>query len=140
MDAIDTLHLLAELDGGFCELNHGPESHYKEHPATDYIVQPFGYNATDVEQVLTREMIVPVCGECAQALLSDDWTLLYCFDCCSSQWLNRHLTKNRYRHHILWMHGCPECAEELNGLYFSDIKTVMGDPQFLVHDEIAIAA
>jgi len=131
MEAIDRLALLANLENEFCELNHGPKTHRDKRPAVDYIIQPFGYNVNEIEEVAVREMIVPVCAECADALQGDDWTLFYCFECCSSQWVHRKFARNRYRHNILWLRGCPECSTEFGGLYFSDLKAVVDNPFFV---------
>ncbi|MCB2181202.1 MAG: hypothetical protein KQH63_04140 [Desulfobulbaceae bacterium] len=139
MDEIDKLHLLAELSHDFCELNHGPGTRREDFPATDYIVMPFGYPESDVSEVSERELVVPVCEECARALLGNEWTLLYCFECCSSQWVSRKLAKNSYRDHILWMKGCPHCACEFGGVHFKDLKAVKDSATFLGNliDEIA---
>lgn len=131
MNEIDKLRLLAELDSEYCELNHGPETRHEDFPATDYIIMPFGYEENEISDVAVREMVVPVCYDCAQALLGEEWTLLYCFECCCSHWVYRQMAKNQYRHHILWLRGCPDCTNEFGGLYFNDIKGVMGEAEFL---------
>jgi len=131
MDAIDHLGLLAQLENEYCELNHGPGTNGEKHAAVDYLVQPFGYSINDIEEVAVREMIVPVCAECADALQGNEWTLFYCFECNSSQWVNRKFAKNRYRHNILWLRGCPECSMEFGGLYFTDLKAITDNPFFL---------
>ena len=130
MDAINILGLLAQLENEHCELNHGPDTAHEKRPAVDYIIQPFGYTVNEIEEVAVRELVVPVCVECADALQGNEWTLFYCLDCCSSQWVNRKLAKNRYRHNILWLRGCPECSEEFGGLYFSDLKAIVDNPLF----------
>lgn len=140
MNDVEKLALLANLEEEFCELNHGPDTHHLKIPAVDYIVQPFGYNTSDIEQVSVRDMVVPVCLDCALALRGDEWTLLYCFECCSSQWISRERSKNRYRHQILWLRGCPGCAYEFGGLYFSDIKALVDNPLFLTKISSTAAA
>ena len=140
MDAIDKLGLLANLQGESCELNHGPNTRREKHPAVDYIIQPFGYNVNEIEEVSVREMLVPVCAECAEALRGNEWTLFYCFECCSSHWVYRAFARNRYRHHILWLKGCPECASEFAGLYFSDLESIVEVPHFLTRLTIAEVA
>ena len=75
--------------------------------------------------------MVPVCAECAQALLGDEWTLLYCFECASSRWVYRQLARNHYRHHILWLRGCPDCSNQFGGLYFNETPRFAGQPIFL---------
>ncbi len=121
MDAIDKMHLLADLAQSHCELNHGPDIDNKDHPAVDYIVLPLGYEDNEVVETTARELVIPVCGECAQAIAGEEWTLLYCFECNSSHWLHRQLAKNKYRHHVLWLRGCPDCSNEFGGLYFNDV-------------------
>ncbi|MDH4319107.1 MAG: hypothetical protein OEV64_11995 [Desulfobulbaceae bacterium] len=131
MDAIDTLGLLAQLEEESCELNHGPDTAHEKHPAVDYIIQPFGYSVNEVEDFTAREMVIPVCADCAGALHGDEWTLLYCFECNSSQWVSRKLANNRYRHSVLWLRGCPHCSEKFGGLYFTDFKAVVENPLFM---------
>lgn len=131
MNEIDRLQLFADLSHEHCELNHGPKTNSRDFPASDYIILPIGYSEDAVQEVSAREMVVPVCYDCAQALLQNEWTLLYCFECCSSQWVHRGLAKNRYRHHILWLRGCPKCTYEFGGLYFNDLSAVTGQPDFL---------
>jgi hypothetical protein len=123
MDAIDKVRLMAELDHEHCSLNHGPGTGMENIPATDYLVISFGYNETEDKEIAVRDLIIPVCFECAAALTGDEWTLLYCFECAESRWVYRKLAKNRYRHHILWLRGCPECTNEFGGLYFTDIPS-----------------
>lgn len=131
MNAIDRLALLAELKGSCCELNHGPNA--EPHQAIDYIVLPFGYHEQNVTDVSVHEMVIPVCDECVSGLRDDDWTLLYCFECNSSQWIFRPLAKNNYRHHILWLRGCPKCSKKFGGLYFNDFGKEADDVVFLKH-------
>ncbi|MBU0730800.1 MAG: hypothetical protein KKE17_08180 [Proteobacteria bacterium] len=132
MNEIDRLQLLAELVETSCELNHGPDTKKQSPPATDYIVIPFGYQENEVTDVCARELVVPVCYDCAQALLGSDWTLLYCFECNSSQWVYRKMAKNKYRHHILWLRGCPDCSYEFGGLYFNEISIYPKSVEFLL--------
>jgi len=131
MNAIDKLHLMAELGESHCELNHGPGSDNKDWPAVDYIVLPFGHRDNELIEVVGREMVIPVCGECAQALVEDEWTLLYCFECNSSHWVFRQDARNDYRHHVLWLRGCPDCTNEFGGVFFSDGGGVSVDAQVL---------
>ncbi len=126
MNEIDRLALMADLAESHCELNHGPDTHPEDYQAVNYIVMPFGYSENDVQEVAARELIVPVCHDCVQALMHDEWTLLYCFECCSSQWVARKLAKNRYRHHVLWLRGCPHCSNEFGGLYFNGMESLVG--------------
>lgn len=139
MNEIDRLQLLSELSHEFCELNHGPNTRKEDHPASDYIVMPFGYAEDETTDVAAREMVIPVCAECAKALLGNEWTLFYCFECCSSQWVCRKFSKNRYRHHILWLRGCPHCASEFGGLYFTDLSCI-SDSAYFLGEQIDILA
>lgn len=131
MHETDRLRLLADLPSECCELNHGPETRGQDFPAVDYLVMPFGYQETPTTEISVREMVIPVCRECATALCGNEWTLLYCFECCSSQWVARSFAKNRYRHHILWLRGCPHCARQCDGLYFTEPTALPGLPSFL---------
>lgn len=116
----EQIGLLADLVNEHCELNHGPNTNQEDYRATDYIILPIGCQENTIESVTVREMVIPVCFDCAQALLHDEWTLLYCFECSHSRWIYRPLARNSYRHHILWLRGCPDCSNSFGGLYFSD--------------------
>lgn len=131
MHEIDRIQLLADLAGEHCELNHGPNTNRADYVATDYIVLPFGYKENQVKTTTARELVIPVCYECAQALLQNEWTLLYCFECTHSRWVCRQLAKNSYRHHILWLRGCPDCTNELGGLYFNDERKTVDAVEFV---------
>jgi hypothetical protein len=130
MDAVDKLGLLAHLEEEYCELNHGPDTEHEKRAAVDYLIQPFGYTVNDIEEIAVREMVVPVCPDCVDALQGNEWILLYCFECCGSQWVYKKFAKNRYRHNILWLRGCPECSMEFGGLYFTDLKAIADNPLF----------
>jgi hypothetical protein len=133
MNEIEKIRLLADLEEEHCELNHGPDIHPENHPAADYITLPFGYNENSIKTVTVRELVIPVCFECAQALLHEEWTLLYCFACSHSRWVNRELAKNSYRHHILWLKGCPECTHTFGGLYFTDPRQRADTVEFVAN-------
>lgn len=132
MDTIDTVRLLSELEGEHCGLRHGPNTRMADYPASDYIVIPFGDTSKAVATT-ERELVVPVCLECAQALIGEEWTLLYCFECNASRWVNRALAKNQYRHHVLWLRGCPDCSNAFGGLYFNDAANHAIDVQLVAH-------
>ena len=127
MNAIDRVALLAELEHAHCELNHGPNTKAEDWPAVDYIILPVGYKENGVTEVTVRELVIPVCAECLEALQGDEWTLLYCFECGHSQWVYRKLARMAYRHHVLWLRGCPGCTGEFGGLYFNDRPRVVGE-------------
>jgi hypothetical protein len=139
MDAIDKVRLMAELSSENCSLNHGPGTENDKISAADYLVIPFGYAENDVQVVAVRDLVIPVCFDCALALKGDEWTLLYCFECANSRWVCRKLAKNNYRHHILWMRGCPDCTNKFGGLYFTDVPTC-GSKAVLAVNEIRVAA
>ena len=120
MDATDKVKMMAELAHDYCSLNHGQDIRNENIPAADYIVMPFGYEESKDKEIAVRELIIPVCSECVQALKGNEWTLLFCFECAESRWVCRKLAKNRYRHHILWLRGCPDCTNAFGGLYFSE--------------------
>ena len=132
MNTIDKVRLLSELEGEYCGLNHGPNTTAKQYPASDYIVIPFG-NTKETIQTPDRDLVVPVCLECAQALIGEEWTLLYCFECNASRWVCRSLAKNAYRHHILWLRGCPDCSNKFGGLYFNDADNLALDVKLVAH-------
>lgn len=120
MDQFDRLILLAELEHEVCGLNHGREKRGVIHKACDYLVLPFGLKTKNKKKAEEKELVIPVCPECIESLRGDEWTLLYCFDCGESRWVFRETAKNSYRHHILWLLGCPECTQKFGGLYFND--------------------
>lgn len=134
MDAIDKMKMMVELSHDHCSLNHGPENSNDNIPAADYIVTPFGFEEAKGKEIAVRELIIPVCFECALALKGDEWTLLFCFECAESRWVCRKLAKNRYRHHILWMRGCPDCTNTFGGLYFTDIPSCDSIPLLSVNE------
>jgi len=138
MDAMDKLTMMAELNQDHCSLYHGPGVDNAEIPAADYIVMSFGYEETAGQDIAVRELVIPVCFDCALALKGEEWTLLYCFECSESRWVCRRLAKNRYRHHILWLRGCPECSNTFGGVYFTDIR-VYGSTAHLGVNEVRIA-
>ena len=137
MDAIDKVKMMAELPFDHCSLNHGPGMNNNNIPAADYVVMPFGYKERQDTEVVVRELVIPVCCECVQALKGNEWTLLYCFECAESRWVCRKLAKNCYRHHILWLRGCPDCSNTFGGLYFTDMPCY-GNPVYLAINEYSI--
>jgi hypothetical protein len=120
MDEVDKLVLLADLGQTPCELNHGPATKKEDFPATNYITIPMGFKENGVVENAVREMVIPICDECMKGLQSKLWTLLYCFECTSSQWIYRPLAKMAYRHDIIWLRGCPDCGGKFGGVYFND--------------------
>ncbi len=134
IDDIDKLGLQAELVHTVCQLNHG--SYDKEnHQAVDYLVIPMGEDQGNDTTHSDAEMVIPICHECAEALQGDEWTLIYCLDCGKSHWVLRALSRLNYRHHIIWIKGCPECGSEFRGVYFSDEDEIVWD--LAIHKKVA---
>ena len=126
MKADEKFVLLAELHDAHCELNHGQKDDPVDHPAVNYITIPLG-DRTSKET--DKELTIPVCVECLQALEGDEWTLLYCLECTASAWVCQEYAKLRYEnaktgqhYHMIALAGCPKCSKKLNGLYFVDSK------------------
>ena len=138
MDAIDKVRMMAELHKDHCSLNHGPDTSNEKITAVDYIVMPFGFEEKKGKEVAVRELIIPVCFECAFALKGEEWTLLFCFECTHNRWVCRKLAQNKYRHRILWLRGCPDCSNTFGGLYFTDIPA-HGSEAGLAVNEIRMA-
>lgn len=118
-DAIDELHARIDLQNEHCHLKHSEEDPSENHPAVDYLCQDFGQEAsTDVGHAINETLVaytlrVPICQECMEALLGDEWILLYCVHCNNSQWVSRKYAKYHYPFwlHIKWMDACPVCHE-----------------------------
>ena len=122
---LDTTLLASELAISSCELNHGPDMN-EPIKATNMIILPFGKDKDNIIEV-KRKLVIPVCKECIAGLTSDEWTLLYCFDCSASQWIYRPKAKMKYRHNIIWLRGCPDCGGEFGGIYFNDADAMFGE-------------
>ena len=80
--------------------------------AVDYLTQNIGY-----KKEVQAQLSIPICKECAEALYSGEWILLYCINCNQSRWVNKNLTDRLYLYedavnNILWMDRCPECTDE----------------------------
>ena len=133
IDEIDLIALRAELGQATCELSHGPYDH-EPHQAVDFLVIPVGKTNENGNKLENSELVIPVCQDCVEALTGDEWTLLYCLDCNESQWVLRAVSRLNYRHHIIWLKGCPHCGEELRGIYFSDEDEIGWD---LAMDKVA---
>lgn len=107
-DTIDELHARIDIQNEHCHLKHSDEDPAEDHPAIDYLCQGFGFGEIETESIR-----IPICAECVEALLGDEWILLYCLHCNSSQWVKRSLAKYQYPFwlHIKWMDVCPICYE-----------------------------
>lgn len=114
MDEIEKVILYTELKGTTCQLNHGSwecDAPY----AVDYLVIPIGYKESDIVEVQARELTIPICEDCREALAEDDgtWLLFICTCCGSSAWKIRELMNQEYPEGILQpMKYCPKCYVE----------------------------
>lgn len=126
MDEVEKVGLRALLSAEVCGLNHGPER--ATQPATDWLVVPLGLtNELNVSEV-HQELTIPVCNECLNELMKNEseWVLLYCLDCCSSQWVARSLSRLSWvnkqtlqLHKVLWLRGCPCCTNKLTSISYA---------------------
>jgi ssDNA-binding Zn-finger/Zn-ribbon topoisomerase 1 len=116
IDLITKTGLLASLKDEQCGLKHFEGT--KNFPATDYLTIPLS------EKILT----IPICQECASELAQEksEWVLLYCLNCCESQWVVKEIAKLSYLnkktgndHRILWLDGCPKCGD-FKAIFFFD--------------------
>ncbi len=113
MDALERLVLLTSLGSEVCCLNH--DQHGDEAPAIDYIVIPVGNLQKNVREY---DLTIPVCQDCLDALVNVEWTLLFCLECTSSQWVLNKLSKLDYPKSPMWLCGCPKCKDEANTKVF----------------------
>ena len=104
MDAYDRLVAIAELDEELvCQLNHGPYDKVP-HLAIDYLCIGLGHD-NKVEQ----ELMIPVCNECMEAIVSGEWVLVYCLTCHTTGWINRYLARRDYNGNVYVVEQCKEC-------------------------------
>jgi len=112
---IQDFQAMLELEGEKCCLKHGTDDPAENHPAVDFICQNIGREEVTDDgisvDVIEATLRIPVCKECIEALYGDDWVLLYCVGCNSSQWVCKRLSKRIYPPglHIKWMDVCPNC-------------------------------
>jgi hypothetical protein len=123
----ETLAAIAELGEAHCELNHGLKNTEK-FDAVEVLIIPMGRQVGEIEYEETHKFYIPICKECAEALTSDEWTLIYCLECTASQWIHRPSARLNYRHHILWVKGCIKCTNQFGGLYFADVENFPNSP------------
>ena len=119
IDEIDQIGLQADLIHTTCQLNHGPLDR-ERHQAVDYLVIPMAENSGNDTAEIRADLVIPICQDCIDALQGNEWTLLYCLDCAKSQWILRAAARLNYRHHVIWLKGCPECGGKFRGIYFND--------------------
>lgn len=104
-NTIDFFHAQIDVVGCKCELNHGDAGAKEDREAVDYLCQEF---SSEFENFSIR---IPICEECVHALYGQDWVLLFCLECCSSQWIYKRLAKRKYEDgkNVIWMSACPNC-------------------------------
>lgn len=108
---IDDFLAKTDLENELCNLKHGEGDPLEDHPAVDYLCQPFG----DMESGAVYDLIrIPICAECVASLYSNEWVLFYCVECNSSQWLYKPWAKREYpsETHVIWLPKCPMCVIE----------------------------
>jgi len=121
-DDADKLNAIIDLIDIHCHLKHSKEDPAENHPAVDYLGQNFGNeSSTDMGHAISDTAVdmsirIPICQECTEALLSEDWVLLYCTHCNSSQWICKKYSQRMYPFwlHIKWMDECPICYKVKN--------------------------
>ncbi len=97
------------LENETCCLKHGPkEMEIKAPPAVDFLCQHIGFKD---DNIATEVLRIPICKECAEALLNPEWLLVYCVGCNSSQWIFKPKAYNKVTEGIIWLDECPECKE-----------------------------
>lgn len=101
-----------ELEDQQCILDHKDEEY---HQAVDYLCKKIGYNIPEGNDIAEAEIRIPICQECADALLSKEWILFYCVECNSSQWLCRKHAKKEYPFdvNIIALKICPKCYDSV---------------------------
>ena len=115
----DELHSRLDLIGEHCHLKHSAEDPAENHPAIDYLCQDFGQEASvDFGHAINENFVsfsirIPICKECVEALLGEEWVLCYCIHCNSSQWVCKKYSRLQFPFwmHIKWMDECPICYE-----------------------------
>jgi len=109
---IDDFMAISGLENEPCCLDHKDKEY---HQAVDYLCKKIGYTIPDANDVAEAELRIPICQECVDALLSNEWIIFYCVDCNSSQWLCRKYSKRVYPPdvNIIALKTCPKCYGSL---------------------------
>lgn len=99
------------ISGTECDLRHHDD---EKHLAVNTIVVPMGYKEPDGTYIQKDELVIYICEDCVRKLQSIDWSLMYCFNCCSSQWIYLPLAKRSKEHYnnINWITYCPKCFDK----------------------------
>ena len=114
MDKAEEAAIIADLSQSICELNHGVWN-CEDIRAVEVLVIPMGHKINETEEVVVRELTIPICKECAETLYSNDkeWVLFLCTNCSSSAWKIRELLPQQYDSDILQlMRYCPYCYDQ----------------------------
>jgi len=103
----------AEIENETCNLKHSKQDPAENHKAVEYLCQRLCDKNTGAAY---QEIRVPVCLECAEAIVNPEWILMYCIFCFKSQWVYRPLAKYNYPpgNLVYWLDVCPFCAEVVN--------------------------
>lgn len=117
MDTTEYIHNVLELQDEICHLKHSVMDPAENHPAVDYLCQHIGHAESEDSSVVDYTLQIPICQECAEALQGDEWVLLFCLNCCKSQWVLRVLAKIMYpkEQHVVFMEDCPCCEGNNTG-------------------------
>ena len=112
-DVLNMLTIDIDLIGQTCGLKHSREDPSENHPATNYLCQRLGDKELNIAY---QEIRIPICAECAEALLDENWILAYCTFCHESQWIYRPLAKIKHPegNGVYFMDVCPHCAKVVN--------------------------
>ena len=110
---IDDFIAITELESEPCGLDHKDKEY---HQAIDYLCKKIGYTTLNGNDVVEAELRIPICQECADALINNEWVLFYCIECNSSQWLCRKYAKRMYPSdvNLIALKTCPKCYNSLD--------------------------
>jgi hypothetical protein len=108
---LEDMALHANLDNEICGLKHSQKDPNRNHPAVDYLCHMMGITSKDGEEIADTELRIPICQECVDALIGNEWILFYCVYCGESQWLLKRLARNGYPEDtkIIAFKACPKC-------------------------------
>ncbi|MBU1557843.1 hypothetical protein KKC45_02680 [Patescibacteria group bacterium] len=120
--------------GGFCCLSHVLPSywlHLAEHGCEDKELTEekmnFSYRVAEGALLVPKETLInkyhvdldpgtpdflPICGTCFKMLMSPFFTLTFCLDCDSSQWVSRSEKDGKIRADLVYRKGCEHCLPE----------------------------
>lgn len=101
----------ANINGETCALWHLPSDPANEHPAVDYLCHQMGEILPDGTAEPDAELRIPICADCVDALLSNEWVLIYCINCGDSRWSCKALSDHDWPEdiQIAALKSCPSC-------------------------------